>query len=86
MFLVACKFYSFTKFFLNFKQGNIRVYCRTRPMLPNEDKENTGMDHIGFDTDEKSLRIFQVIFLKQIINFLKEGFIKLTELKKMCFK
>ena len=55
-------------------------------MLPNEDKENTGMDHIGFDTDEKSLRIFQVIFLKQIINFLKEGFIKLTELKKMCFK
>jgi len=40
-------------------KGNIRVYCRTRPMLPNEDKENTGMDHIGFDTDEKSLRIFQ---------------------------
>jgi len=40
-------------------KGNIRVYCRTRPMLPNEDKENTGLDHIDFDKDEKSLKIFQ---------------------------
>jgi len=40
-------------------KGNIRVYCRTRPMLPNEDKENTGMDHIDHDKDEKSLKIFQ---------------------------
>ena len=30
-------------------------------MLPKEDKENTGMDHIEHDKDEKSLKIFQVL-------------------------
>ena len=44
-------------------QGNIRVYCRVRPLLSKEKRENENTDHLDFADCGKTLTIKEVIFL-----------------------
>ena len=50
-------------------QGNIRVFCRVRPLLKEEEKEFGAINHIEFlGNDEKSLIILNVRLCIIIIN------------------